>query len=119
MPLQMVLDGSGGGVSCSWHSLVLRPLEHFAGTCHRQGRTLRYLSHADSRPVASGGMSDFQMVAYSREIIRGNPEPSGDRCHRLSSTSEYRSSRLTVVLPYGCLSIANSTRVFSSGSDST
>ena len=45
---------------------------------------LSALSNAEFRPIASSRMRDVQVLAYSREIIRGNPEPSGDRCHRFS-----------------------------------
>src|SRR5262249_45908674 len=38
-------------------------------------------------------------------------------CSRQVQTSVYKSSRLMVVIPFGCLSIANLTRVFSSDSD--
>src|SRR5262249_52553133 len=68
----------------TWHTVSLSPLKHLARTCGRQGRTLRCLSHGKFRPVASVWMRDVQVLAYSREIIRRNPESSGDRCHRLS-----------------------------------
>jgi len=42
-------------------------------------------------------MRDVQVLAYSREIIRGNPEPSGDGCHRLSPYQ-----RVQIISAYGC-----------------